>query len=104
MCGGWQRPEIVDWDDARLTAALRSELRQAMKITAEPIFRQIIRWDRAIPQYHLGHQERVARIDARLGAHPGLYLGGNAYHGVSLNDCTEQAALLAERIAQGSPR
>ncbi len=98
MCGGWQRPEIVDWPDDRLLQALRAELRLAMRITAEPIFHKIVRWDKAIPQYHLGHLDRVQRIETRLAEHPGLWLGGNAYHGVALNDCTEQGERIAERI------
>ena len=100
MCGGWQRADIVDWDDARLLTALRAELRQAMQITAEPIFHKIVRWDKAIPQYHLGHLERVAWIENLLTQHPGFYLGGNAYHGVALNDCTEQGDLIAQRVQQ----
>ena len=100
MCGGWQRPEMVDWDDARLLASLREELRQTMHITAEPVFHKIVRWDRAIPQYHLGHLDRVARIGIRADEHHGLFLGGNAYYGVSLNDCTERGSILAERIAK----
>jgi oxygen-dependent protoporphyrinogen oxidase len=99
LAGGWHRPEIVDWDDARLLEAIRAELRLALGIVAEPVFRTIVRWDRAIPQYVLGHLERVARIDERAARQPGLFLGGNAYGGVALNDCTEQAALLAERVA-----
>src|SRR5207253_6022899 len=51
MCGGWHRPEVVDWDDARLLAAVRADLRAALGIAAEPTFHQVIRWDRAIPQY-----------------------------------------------------
>lgn len=98
MAGGWQRPEIVDWDDARLLQSLRAELRLAMNITAEPIFHRIIRWPNAIPQYHLGHLQRVARIEDRLKAWPGLWLGGNAYRGVALNDCTEQGLKIAEQV------
>ncbi|MSQ94347.1 MAG: protoporphyrinogen oxidase [Gemmataceae bacterium] len=98
MCGGWHRADVVDWDDARLLSAIRAELRLAMNITADPIFHKIIRWDKAIPQYHLGHLARVAQIEARLAQHPGLWLAGNAYHGVSLNDCTEQGAVIAERV------
>jgi oxygen-dependent protoporphyrinogen oxidase len=98
MSGGWNRPDIVDWDDTRLLQSLRAELKLAMNISAEPIFHKIVRWDKAIPQYHLGHLERVAAIDRRLALHPGLFLGGNSYRGVALNDCTEQGALLAERI------
>src|SRR5207248_733689 len=100
MCGGWNRPEIVDWDEAQLLQAVRSELRLAMGIEAAPVFHHIVRWDRAIPQYHLGHLERVAWIEQRAGRYQGLFLGGNAYHGVALNDCTEQAEILARQISQ----
>ena len=71
-----------------------------MSIQAAPLFHQIIRWERALPQYHLGHLERVAWISQRLTQHPGLYLGGNAYHGVAMNDCVEQADLLAAELAR----
>jgi oxygen-dependent protoporphyrinogen oxidase len=98
MCGGWNRPEVLDWSDAQLVSAVRGELRRAMRVAAEPIFQQIIHWRQAIPQYHLGHRERVAWIERRLARHPGLFLGGNAYHGVALNDCIEQAGLLAEQV------
>src|SRR5262249_34112277 len=100
MCGGWNRPEILDWDDERLLTAVRDELRHAMRIQAAPVFHHIVRWRRAIPQYHLGHLERVAWIEGRLSRHPGLFLGGNAYRGVALNDCVEQAGLLAEQVAR----
>jgi oxygen-dependent protoporphyrinogen oxidase len=99
MCGGWNRADMLDWPDDRLLAAVRDELRAAMDISAAPVFHSIIRWDRAIPQYHLGHLEKVAAIEQRAAAHPGLFLTGNAYHGVAMNDCTEQAELLAARIA-----
>lgn len=100
LSGGWQRPETVGWDDDLLLRAVRDELRLAMGIAAEPIFHHIVRWDRAIPQYLLGHLDRVARIEQRLNRHPGLFLGGNAYHGIALNDCTEHSAVLARQIAQ----
>lgn len=98
MAGGWHRPEVVGWDDARLLSAARAELQLALGVQAAPVLQQIIRWDRAIPQYHIGHLERVARIEQRLAQHPRLFLAGNAYHGIALNDCTEQAELLARRM------
>ena len=98
MCGGWNRPEVVGWEDARLLQAIRAELRLAMKIEAAPLFHHIVRWDRAIPQYHMGHLERVASIKQRVSRHPGLFVGGNAYHGVAVNDCTEQAEILAMQV------
>jgi oxygen-dependent protoporphyrinogen oxidase len=99
MCGGWNRPEMIAWDDEKLLGVVHGELRSAMGIRAAPVFHHIVRWPQAIPQYHLGHLERVAWIENRLSRHPGLFLGGNAYRGVALNDCVEQAGLLAERIA-----
>src|SRR5262249_22770948 len=46
MCGGWNRPEIVDWDDDRLLTAMRAELLQAMRVQAAPVFHEIVRWDK----------------------------------------------------------
>jgi oxygen-dependent protoporphyrinogen oxidase len=98
MCGGWHRPEMVGWDDERLLSAVRDELKVSLGVTSAPVFHEIVRWDRAIPQYHVGHLERVARIEKRRQAHPGLFLGGNSYRGVSLNDCVEQGGLMATAI------
>jgi oxygen-dependent protoporphyrinogen oxidase len=99
MCGGWRRADMVSWDDARLLAAVRAELKLVQNIAAEPVFHIIQRWRPGIPQYRLGHLARLERIDARTIAHPGLYLAGNSYRGVAMNDCTEQAILLADRIS-----
>ncbi len=99
MCGGVFRPEMVTWPDDRLLAAVRAELAVTLKIDAVPVFHHLVRWERAIPQYHVGHLDRVGQIDARLADHPGLYLTGNAFRGVAMNDCTENAEALAARIA-----
>jgi oxygen-dependent protoporphyrinogen oxidase len=100
LCGGWNRPDIVDWDDTRLTAAVHAELARLLRIRASPQFSQLVRWDRAIPQYFVGHLDRVGRIEAGVARHHGLFVGGNSYRGVSLPDCVEQAGLLAERMVQ----
>ena len=98
ICGGWHRPEIVDWDDERLSQAIRTVLSQAMGITAAPIFQDIIRWQKAIPQYHVGHLSRLAWLERHRQRHPGLFLTGNAYNGVSINDCIEQGTILAAKV------
>ena len=74
-------------------------MRQALGVRGEPVFRQVVRWPQAIPQYHVGHLERVARIEAAVGRHPGLFVAGNALHGVAMNDVAEQAGFVAERVA-----
>jgi oxygen-dependent protoporphyrinogen oxidase len=100
MCGGWHRGEMVDWDDERLVMAVRQELAQSVGVRTVPAFVKVVRWHRAIPQYLVGHLDRVAQIEQRVSQLPGLFVGGNAYRGVAINDCVEQAGLLAERIAR----
>jgi oxygen-dependent protoporphyrinogen oxidase len=99
LCGGWHRAEMIEWPDDRLVNAVREELRLAMGVAAAPAFIEIVRWPAAIPQYMIRHLDRVRRIEARVATQPGLFVGGNAYHGVAMNDCTEQALVLAERVA-----
>jgi len=100
MAGGWSRPEVAAWEDTRLLECVRADLGQALRIRAAPIFHHIVRWNRAIPQYHLGHLEKVAWIEERISRHAGLFLGGNAYHGVAMNDCAEQAGILAKNVVE----
>ncbi|WP_020468279.1 protoporphyrinogen oxidase [Zavarzinella formosa] len=99
LCGGWNRPDILEWDDARLTEAVHRELQQVMGVANFPAFRHIIRWENAIPQYHVGHLARVARIDREAAKWPGLFLGGNAFRGVAINDQTEDAERIAAAVA-----
>ena len=90
----------MNWDDDRLLTAVRAELGQTMGVRAAPVFHEVVRWTKAIPQYHLGHLGRVAQIEERAARRPGLYLGGNAYRGVALNDCVEQAGVLADQMTR----
>jgi oxygen-dependent protoporphyrinogen oxidase len=99
LCGGVHRAEMVDWDDDTLGRAVHAELKLAMGVTGDPVFRQVVRWPAAIPQYVLGHNERVARMEALAAAHPGLFLAGNAYRGVAMADCVEQGGKVAAAVA-----
>ncbi len=98
LCGGELRPEMVDLDDETLVRRVHAEMRATMKVTGDPVFTQVVRWPRAIPQYHLGHLDRVARIDAAVARLPGLFVTGNAFKGVAMNDVVEQAGLTAARV------
>ena len=99
LCGGVNRADVFDWDDDTLTQACHREMQHAMGVRGEPVFRQIVRWPRAIPQYEVGHLERVAKIESAVAMHPGLFVTGNAFHGIAMNDVTEQAALTAANVA-----
>ena len=72
--------------------ALEDEQQQLTQRMAEldpstPEYAQVARWRRAMAQYAVGHQERAARIAARVAALPGLRLAGNAYDGIGIPDC-----------------
>jgi oxygen-dependent protoporphyrinogen oxidase len=99
MCGGWHRGDMVDWSEDRLLRAVRGELAQSLGVRVAPIFQHVIRWPRAIPQYQVGHLDRLAWIDERLTRHAGLFVAGNAYRGVAINDCVEQAGIVADKVA-----
>ncbi len=96
--GGWQRKELLAWDDDAIILAARRELRNLLKIIKPPRFVQLKRWPKAIPQYTLGHGQRVNMITEQVKKHKGLFLGGNAYHGITLHDCAMQAERVARQI------
>lgn len=81
--------------------ASETELRRLMGITAEPIFAVNHRWPGSMPQYTVGHTERVQAIQARIAEIPGLHLAGNAYAGIGIPDCVRSARQAAE-AAQAS--
>jgi len=98
MIGGRRAPELALLPDEKLIDLALSELREIIKIKGEPKFIKIFRWERAIPQYEVGHEEKLKRINQILEKYPGLYLTGNAYRGVSVNDCIENSLNLSEKI------
>ncbi|MCS7215238.1 MAG: protoporphyrinogen oxidase [Thermodesulfovibrio sp.] len=98
MIGGRRAPELAMLPDEKLIDIALSELKDLLKIQGEPEFIKIFRWEKAIPQYELGHEDRLNRIDLILSRFPGLYLTGNAYKGVSVNDCIENSLKLADKI------
>jgi len=103
MLGGARRPEVLRLDDERLQQIVKEELRAILQIEATPCFLEVIRWERGIPQYNVGHQERLARIQKSLAKLPGLHLAGNAYLGVGLNDCVRHAFEMAEELSDSPP-
>jgi oxygen-dependent protoporphyrinogen oxidase len=99
IVGGARNPEVVDLNDAALSALVRDELSVVFGgPLPEPAFTRIVRWPRAIPQYTQGHLERVARVEAALAGIPGLHMAGNALYGVSVADCVARGAALPARV------
>jgi oxygen-dependent protoporphyrinogen oxidase len=101
MIGGLRNPELALQDEAGLIATARRGLAQLMQLDAEPDVSFSCRWDRGIPNYPPGHLANVEAIYALVDDHAGLYLGGNAYRGIAMNDCMRNGRELGERIAAG---
>ena len=90
---------VFQQDEEALVAMARAELQTMLGITAWPLFHRLHRWHRAMPQYVLGHSERLTRIAQRLAVHPGLFLAGAAYRGVGIPDCILDGERAAEQAA-----
>ena len=97
LLGGRDRA-VLDLPDDRLLALVLDELATTMSLKGTPEMVRIVRWPKAIPQYTLGHGERLARIGAARSALPGLHLAGNGYRGISLNDCVTSAQAVAREL------
>ena len=78
---------------------MRGELRELLGIAAEPLLVRVAALPRAMPQYAVGHLERVAAIEARAAALPGLALAGEAYRGVGIPDCIHSGEVAADALA-----
>jgi len=88
FAGGALQPEIFALDEAEMATRVEADLRQLLKISEEPRFVEVAKWERSMPQYEVGHLERIAEIEKLVSELPGrLTLAGNAYHGAGIPDC-----------------
>ena len=94
-------------DETSLTRIARDELAETLDIRSDPLLVRVARWPRSMPQYNLGHPERLRAIDERLESLPGLRLAGAAYSGIGIPDCIrsgEEAARAATEPARSDAR
>jgi oxygen-dependent protoporphyrinogen oxidase len=96
--GGAHRPGFPELDDNQLIRIAREELATHLGIVSLPVLVRVTRWIRAMPQYEIGHLERVGGIEQRLMAHPWLAVAGNAYRGVGVPDCIASGVRAADRV------
>lgn len=90
-------------DDAELVAVVAAELSEAVGLPARPVESRVTRWGGALPQYAVGHLDRVARIRSALGAQPGLAACGAAYDGVGVPACIASAQRAAQEVLRWLP-
>jgi oxygen-dependent protoporphyrinogen oxidase len=98
--GGVGREAILQLDDRALVSRVREELASMCGVTAEPSYVEVNRWMKAMPQYTLGHLERLNQIEAALSRYGGLVLTGAGYRGVGIPDCIRDGAVAADRVVR----
>jgi protoporphyrinogen/coproporphyrinogen III oxidase len=96
--GGATDPQILDMDDEQLVKQTHEELAGVLRISAPPIAQRVWRHPRALPQYNLGHTQKVAAIREDLTSFRGLFIAGNYLDGPSVGSCVTQGFRAAENV------
>jgi protoporphyrinogen/coproporphyrinogen III oxidase len=98
--GGTGRPRLIDETDEQLIARAHGDLSQLLGIAGMPVLARAFRWRDAMPQFDVGHLQRLAAIEGRLSQCPGLFLAAAGFRGVGLPDCIADAQRVAEHAAR----
>ncbi len=96
--GGMLQPELLKQDDDALIALASRELADLIGLSGDPKVSRVVRWNNAMPQYHVGHKTRVAKIEDEIDKLPDLYLTNNAMHGVGIAPVIQAADNLVKKI------
>lgn len=96
--GGALQPELAELDDAEMLSLVHQELHELFGVQGDAVTSKIVRWPRGTPQYHLGHVQRVKRIEAEVARLPNFEIAGNAFHGVGVPQCVRGGWAAADRL------
>ena len=100
LFGGSVDQDASSFDADQLSALARAEIAQLYGISDAPVFEYVKRIPRAIPQYEIGHRERVVRVERALEALPGLAMTGSGLRGVAFADAASDGVQCGERVVQ----
>ncbi|MBP87749.1 MAG: protoporphyrinogen oxidase [Planctomycetaceae bacterium] len=98
--GGDHQHELASLPDDDLLATATTELRDLLGVKGDPMISNISRRAAAMPQYYIGHADKISHIRDRLSHHPGLFLAGNAFDGVGLPHCIHSGEQAAEGLVK----
>ena len=98
FAGGALQPEIFALDEPEMSRRVEADLRELLGIREDPLFTEVAKWERSMPQYEVGHLDRVNEIEKRVAKLPGLSLAGNAYRGAGIPDCIRSGEAAAESL------
>ena len=88
----------LDLGDEELIKTAHDEVARMVPLSASPAAARVIRWERSMPQYELGHLDRLANLDGSLSDTPGIFLTGSAYRGIGIADCVRQGSEAAAAV------
>ncbi len=90
--------DMLSWNKDDLLSVAKEEIFQTLGIQAEPVIERVYTWEKAMPQYNLGHPERLTRIKGLVNFFPGMALAGNGYAGIGIPDCIQSGRQAAEQV------
>ncbi len=96
--GGVTNPGAISKAPEALASQVHREMAPLLSIRTEPVFSNVTVWQRAIPQYNLGHTARISAINALRARFPGLYFSGNYLNGPAIGTCVEHAMKVADEV------
>ncbi len=99
--GGAEHKDMFSKSDDEIARIVKAEIMDIMGVTAEPLFIRIYRWDRAMPQYTIGHESRVRTIEQLTAGLGNIHLCGSAYHGIGISDCINSGNTAAQSVLKG---
>ena len=92
---------LLQRDDGELAALAAADLAAATGVRGSPVDTRVSRWGGGLPQYTVGHLDRVARIRASVAAQPGLAVCGASYDGIGIPACIASARAAADQVIAG---
>lgn len=98
--GGSLHEKLLENSDDEVMAMVLEDLKSIMDIEGEPVMKRMFRYKKAMPQYTIGHEDRVEGIEHELHAYNGLFLTGSAYHGIGISDTVREAESTAHKVLE----
>ena len=98
--GGALQADLVDRSDVELLKIAKSELQHWLGLVGDAEWAKVYRWRNCMPQYTMGHLDRVSQIEQRVGQQGGLELAGNSYRGVGIPACIDSGTAAARRLCK----
>jgi protoporphyrinogen/coproporphyrinogen III oxidase len=93
--------EVVDMTDEEIIKIALTDLNKTMNISLEPLFHVVTRWKKTMPQYTVGHKERIQTVKESLSKElPGLFLAGSSFEGVGIPDCIDQGHAAVKKVLE----